>query len=329
VKKILLALAALLLASPAFSQEVTIKLGTLAPNGSTWHLLLKDVAEKWSQVSGGRVKLRIYAGGTQGGEGDMTRKMEVGQLQAAAITNVGMHDLVQEPQALSVPLMFEDEKEFEAVFAKVRPKLDQLLEQRGYVALHWAQVGFVKWFCAKPYRSPAEMGDAKVFAWEGDPGSVEAWKAAGFRPVVLSVTDTMPSLQTGMINCITQAPLYVLTARLFDKVPHMIDVNWGFVVGATLVKKETWDKVPADLRPKLLEIAREAGRKVDQEARRLEVDAIEAMKKQGLKVVQVDRGPWRQSAEKAWPAIRAKVVPASFFDEVVALRDQQRGSARK
>jgi len=40
-------------------------------------------------------------------------------------------------------------------------------------------------FCAKAYRTPAEMTDAKMFAWDGDPASVEAWNVAGFRPVVL------------------------------------------------------------------------------------------------------------------------------------------------
>src|SRR5512146_564959 len=89
------------------AQQVTIKLGTLAPQGSTWHELLKDMAQRWEQVSNGQVKLRIYAGGTQGSEGDMVRKMGIGQLQAAAITAVGMHDVLPEPQVMSVPFLFQ------------------------------------------------------------------------------------------------------------------------------------------------------------------------------------------------------------------------------
>ena len=60
-----LALAAALLAvAPiARAQEVTIKLGTLAPNGSTWHSLLLEMGERWAEASQGRVKLRIYPGG--------------------------------------------------------------------------------------------------------------------------------------------------------------------------------------------------------------------------------------------------------------------------
>ncbi len=327
MKKLALALA-LAIAAPASAQEITIKLGTLAPSGSTWHNLLKELADRWAQASGGKVKLRIYPGGTQGSEGDMVRKMAVGQLQAAAITNVGMHDIAKEPQALSMPGMIESEAEFNAVFPKVEPQLDRILEGKGYVPLQWSQVGFIRIFCTKGYRTPADMADAKMFAWDGDPASVEAWKAGGFHPVVLSSTDVVPSLQTGMINCIANVPLYLLTARLFERANHMIDVPWGYLIGATLIRKDAWEKVPADLRPKLLAIARELGARVDAEVHKLNDDAVAAMKKQGLQVVEVDPGPWRAAAEKAWPVVRGKVVPTAFFDEVVRLRDAYRKSHR-
>src|SRR5918911_3969269 len=124
MRRIAFALALAAAAPLASAQEVTVKLGTLAPQGSTWHNLLKEMGEKWAEASGGKVKLRIYAGGTQGNEGDMVRKMAVGQLQAAAITNVGMHDIVKEPQALSVPGMIESEAEFASVFPKVEADLE-------------------------------------------------------------------------------------------------------------------------------------------------------------------------------------------------------------
>ena len=37
----------------------TIKLGTLAPEGSPWHEILIDMVEAWKQASGGTVKVRI------------------------------------------------------------------------------------------------------------------------------------------------------------------------------------------------------------------------------------------------------------------------------
>lgn len=328
MKKAIFAAVLLFGVSSSRAQEVTIKLGTLAPVGSTWHELLKEMVEKWTQVSGGKVKLRVYAGGTQGSEGDMVRKMSIGQLHAASITTVGMHDIVQEPQALTVPLMFDNEDELRRVFSKMQPKMEALLEKRGYVTLQWSEVGPVVFFCTKPYKTPAEMADAKLFAWEGDPAAVEAWKAAGFRPVVLSSTDIVPSLQTGMISCFNMVPLYALTARLFDKANYMMDVNWGYLLGATLMRKDAWERIPADLRPKLIQVARELGQRIDAEIAKLNTDAIDAMKKQGLTVVSVDQAPWRRAAEKAWPTVRGKVIPAAFFDEVKKERDAVRAAPK-
>jgi TRAP-type C4-dicarboxylate transport system substrate-binding protein len=319
MKKLLIALI-VAVASSALAQDVTIKLGTLAPQGSSWHTLLKELAEKWSDASGGKVKLKIYAGGTQGSEGDMVRKMGVGQLQAASITNVGMHDIIAEPMVFTAPGMVDDSN-FTKVFPPFEKRLEALAEAKGYVVLHWAQIGSVRMFCTKAYKTPEEAADAKFFAWDGDPGSIEAFKLSGFRPVVLASTDIVPSLQTGMINCVSQAPAYVLAARLFDRANKMIDYPWTYLIGATLVKKEAWDKVPADLRPKLVAIAREVGAKVDAEVKKLNDDAVEAMKKQGLEVVKVDPAPWQKAAERSWPAIRGKVVPVAFFDEVVKARD--------
>src|SRR3990172_2612941 len=218
-----MALAALLaaLASSARAQGVvTLKLGTLAPQGSTWHELLRDMGQRWERAWGGQVKLRVYAGGAQGSEGDMVRKMGIGQLQAAAISNVGMHDVLPEPQAMSVPFLFEDAAQMECAFEKVRPRIDAALEKRGLVAIQWSKIGAIHLFCDKPHRSPADMSDAKIWAWEGDPKSVEAFRAAGLKPVVLSSNDVVPSLQTGMIDCVPNVPLYVLTARPYERGPH-------------------------------------------------------------------------------------------------------------
>jgi TRAP-type C4-dicarboxylate transport system substrate-binding protein len=324
VKKIALAAALAALASAAHAQPVTIKLGTLAPQGSSWHEILKELAQRWEQASGGQVKLRVYAGGAQGSESDMVRKMGIGQLQATAITNVGMHDVIPEPQGLSVPFMFDDLGQMECAFEKVRPRLDAALDRRGFVAIQWSRIGSVHLFCDRPRRSPADMGNAKVWIWEGDPKSVEAYRAAGLHPVVLSATDIVPSLQTGMIDCVPNVPLYVLTARLYEKTNHMMDVAWSYMLGATLVRKDVWQKIPADVRTKLLAIAVELGNKTDAEVRRLNSDAVSAMERQGLKVVRTDPVPWRAAIERSWKVLRGGVVPAEFFDEIKAARDECR-----
>jgi TRAP-type C4-dicarboxylate transport system substrate-binding protein len=319
-----LALVLSLSASRAEAQ-VTIKLATLAPSGSAWHDLLKELAVEWERVSEGRVRVRVYPGGAQGNEGEMVRKLRIGQLQAAALSNIGLHDVTTEAQALSIPLLFRDEGELRCALDREKGALEAALAKQGLVAIQWGVIGAVSFFCNAPVRTPAELGRLKLFAWEGDPGSVEALRQAGLQPVVLSSTDLVPALQTGMVDCVGNVPLYVLTARLFERARYLTDLPWGYLVGATVVRQEAWERIPAELRPRLLAEARRLGARVDAEVHRLNLDAVEAMRRQGLTLVSVDPAAWRPALERSWPALRGPVIPAPFFDEMVGARDACRG----
>src|SRR3954447_16927176 len=132
-----LTLALLLMCSAAHADE-KIKLGTLAPSGSTWHTLLKEMGQKWSEASGGKVKVIIYPGGVVGNEGDMVKKTRIGQLQAAALTTIGLHEITPEPQAVDTPLMVTSFDELDYVMEKLGPRLEKTLEQKGYIVIGWS-----------------------------------------------------------------------------------------------------------------------------------------------------------------------------------------------
>src|SRR5262249_15608696 len=111
----------------------------------------------------------------------------------------------------------------------------------------------------------------------------------------------------------------------YQKANQMSDLRWAVVNGATVIKKDVWDKIPADLQPKLLEIAHEYGRRIQLEVRKMNEEAIATMKSQGLQVVPVpDLPAWREAAGRANVVVRGQVVPASTFDEVTRLRNEFR-----
>jgi TRAP-type C4-dicarboxylate transport system substrate-binding protein len=325
------ALALLLAATSASAQTTTrIKLGTLAPQGSTWHQLLTSMAQEFSKASGGKVELKIYAGGTQGSEGEMIRKMSIGQLHAASITAIGLHEITPEPQAEDAPFMIDSYEEYDYVHEKVRGKLEAAISQRGFQVLQWGEVGFVYLFSTQPYRTPADFGKGKVFTWNGDPGAEAAWKAAGFHPVVLSSTDLVPSLTSGMINIIGQSPLYAYTTNLYSRANNMLNLRWGFLTGATVVRKDVWEKIPQDVRQQLLQISEDYGKKTREDVRKQNDDAIAQMKKRGLNVAQpADIQAWQAAAEQANAVVRGKVVPASIYDEVKKYRDEYRAQHKR
>ncbi|MCS6915347.1 MAG: TRAP transporter substrate-binding protein DctP [Myxococcota bacterium] len=314
----------------AHAEEVIIKLGTLVPVGSPWHLLLKQAAQEFEAVSGGRVKLRVYAGGTMGNEGDMVKKMRYGQLQAAALSTIGLHEITAEPMALDLPMLVENTEEREYVLSKIGPRLEAALNNNGYVLLNWSEVGMTRFFTTEARPTIDAMRKGKIFVWDGDPHSAAAWRAGGFHPVVLSSTDIISSLTTGMIDTVVYPPSYALAMRIHEKARYMHDFIWSSLTGATVVSKATWDKVPQDVRPKLLDVARALGRQTVEKAREMEAEALTKMKAQGLQVVPItDRSGWEAAAKAANGVVRGKVVPADLFDEVHRLVSEFRKQRSK
>ncbi len=323
------ALCAVSSATPASAQTVTIKMATLVPEGSSWHTILKEVAEKWKTISGGRVVVRLYAGGVAGDDPDVVRKMRLGTLNAGVLTSVGLAEIDKSVYALGVPMMYDSYDEIYGVLEKMRPSLEAGLEEKGFVSLNWVDAGWVHFFAKKPVEKPADLKALKLFAWAGDTQAIEVLKSGGFNPVPLPSTELSTALQTGLVQALGTPPQVAVISQYFVHAPFMTDLDWQLLLGGTVVRKEVWDKIPAELHAPLLEAAREAGRRLQEEIRQSAQRDVEAMKKRGLKVVPVDaktKAEWRQTAEAFYPKIRGPIVPAAAFDQAMKYRDELRAA---
>ncbi len=181
--------AGLVLAITSGSYGQPMKMATLAPKGSAWHLILQEMGEKWKSVSGGRVTLTLYPGGVAGDDGDVVRKMRLGTLNAGLLTSLGLAQIDRSILALQIPMMYDSYEELDAVLEKMSPGLEKIFEQKGFVVLNWTDAGWVHFFTKTPVRTPEDLKGLKLFTGAGDTETVELWKAAGFRPVPLPVTE--------------------------------------------------------------------------------------------------------------------------------------------
>jgi TRAP-type C4-dicarboxylate transport system substrate-binding protein len=316
-----------LYAGPASAQPVLVKMATLVPDGSSWHLILKETADKWRTVSNGTVTVRLYAGGVAGDDPDVVRKMRLGTLNAGVLTSVGVAEIDKSVYALGVPMMYDSYEEVYYVLDKMRPRLEASLESKGFVVLNWADGGWVHFFAQKPVAVPDDLKALKLFSWAGDATSVDLWKSAGFNPIPLPATEIATALQTGLVNALGCPPQVAVIAQYYNYAKNMTALPWQLLLGATVINKTVWDKVPADLKPALLQAARESGTRLRDEIRKTGDRDVEAMRKRGLNVVAVDakaREQWKKTAESLYPKIRGAVVPADAFDEAMRYRDEYR-----
>jgi TRAP-type C4-dicarboxylate transport system substrate-binding protein len=274
--------------------------------------------------------VRLYPGGVAGDDPDVVRKMRLGTLQAGVLTSVGVAEVDKSVYALGVPLMYSSYEEVYFVLEKMKPRLEASLAEKGFVVLNWADGGWVHFFTQQPVAAPEDLRKLKLFSWAGDPEAIEVWKSAGFNPVPLPATEITTALQTGLVSALGSPPQVAVISQYYNHAKNMTDMRWQLLLGATLITRQTWEKIPADVRPALMEIARDAGRRLQAEIRKSGDKDVEEMKKRGLKVVPVtgaQRAEWQKLTEKMYPRIRGPIVPADAFDEAMRYRDEYRKGA--
>src|SRR5256885_8133110 len=122
IRKMLLTAALLVCVSVQAQESAKVRLGTLAPRGTSWHRALLEMGEKWRAGQGAGATFIVYTDGSQGGEADMVRRMRVGQLNAALLSVVGLNDIDDSVTALQkMPLVFRSWQEVDYVREKLRP----------------------------------------------------------------------------------------------------------------------------------------------------------------------------------------------------------------
>lgn len=313
--------------APATAQ--TIKLATLAPQGSPWALALQDIASQWLEASNGKVRTRIFAGGVAGDEVDMVRKMRIGQLQAAALTGVGLAHITQDVRALQMPMLLRTDAELDFVRSRIADRLEGALVAKGFRVLNWVDAGWVQFFTSTPVVSPTDLKPHKLFAWVGETAHIDAWRSAGYQPIPLPATEIHTALSSGLITALPTTPVAALAFQWFGQAPHMTDINWAPLIGATVVTERAWKRVPDGLKANLAEQARNIGNVAQAKIRGLGQKAIAVMQQHGLTVHAVPDATvaqWEHGARAGYAALLDRIVPADLVSEVERLRDEYRAA---
>jgi TRAP-type C4-dicarboxylate transport system substrate-binding protein len=312
------------------SAQVAVKLGTMLPKDTSYYTALLKMGQKWREASGGAVTLTVYPGGAQGGEADVVRKIRAGQLTAGMLSAVGLSDIDKSVTCLQyMPLVFRSWEELDYVRDRIAPKLEKLLLDKGLVTLFWGDAGWVRFFSKTPFQRPSDLKKMKIFTWTGDTYQFDLMKNMGYQPIALETNDILPSLKTGMIEVVSYPPYLAEFGQIDRAAPNMLDLNWAPMVGATVIKKEVWEKFPAQGRDAAVKSAQAAGEEIRQASRKENEASVAAMRKRGLQVQSVTteiENEWRQFAEAVYPSIRGRMVPADMFDEVLQLLKEYRGS---
>lgn len=319
-------LAAAVAAASVLHAQGPIKIGSPAPDQSIYVKTLRDMGEAWKKRTNGRVTYIVYAG-TVGTEESMIRDMRgsARRLHAAQLSAISLGNMESAFNVFGLPMFFQNYAEADRVLQKLTPLLEQRLEAKGLKALNWGYVGWVHVFSKGPVTSVDDLKKQKLFAAAGDDAMVKWYRDNGFTAVPLDATEMLAALKTGMIEAVPAPPLYAQLLNWYSSAPHMMDLGFAPLMGATVMSLDSWKRISAEDQVVVLEEAKKAGERLRREIPKLEQEAIAAMKLKGLKVSAVNTAEWRAAADKLGDALmKAGLVPGDVYDLARRERDAVR-----
>ena len=314
----------------AAKPAVQLKIATLAPEGSTWMVLMHELDDRVREATEGRVGFKFYAGGVQGDERIVLRKMRAGQLQGGGFTGNGLGAIAPSLRVLEAPFLFESEDEIDAVYAAVGPELERALGEGGHQLLGWAEVGFVHLFTKRPVRNLDDLKSLKMWLWEGDPLAQAFFEEAGVTPVPLAITDVYTSLQTGLVEGVYSSPYACVVLQWHTQVAAMSETPITHAIGAVVVTQDAWAKLAEGDRAKVRAIAEDVFARLKESSRRENRAAIDDIRKAGLEIVGIapaDLEVFREIGARAAKRSEGVLFPAELLARVRKVVADHRAAA--
>ena len=306
------------------AQTTTVKLASVVPEISIWANSLRQMSTEVSQQTGRRVTLTVFLGGSQGDEPTVLRKMRLDALQAAALTGIGLGSIDSAFNVFDVPFFFESYDELNAVTAALTPTLAKRLDAKGYVLVNWGNGGWTQIFTKKPVKTVDELKKSKLWTSAGNDRMVQWFKANGFEPRAMAMTDIMTGLTTGMVEAVPTTPIAALGYQWYKQTPNMLDIGLAPVVGATVVTKKAWNAISAADRSTILALAAGVQKRLEAEVPKTEAAAIAEMQRRGLTVTKASGPEWRKEVDGLAATMRGEMVPKDMFDLALKARDAYR-----
>ena len=327
-----LAAAALVTTGTAAADNVEVRLATLAPEGSSWMKVLGKGAVEIDKKTQGRVKVKYYAGGVQGDERDVIRKINLGQLDGAAVTSVGLSMVDESIRVLELPRMFASIEEMDYVSDKMWPYFVDKFEKKGFRLGDRGDVGWIYFMSKDEVKSIGDLKKLKVWMW-GDDQLVRAmYKKLGVSGVPLGVPEVEPALTTGRINACYGSPLAAVALQWNSKIKFMTSMPMSYAIGATVLKKDVYAKVSAEDQAMVLKITKGMQRVLRKRIRKDNEASQKTMVRKGVMVTETPAdmiAGFDAAAKSVWKELAGKVYSQAELDMVLKHRDEYRAKSTK
>lgn len=313
-------------------EAATIKIATIAPDGSAWMKEMRRAAEAVKQRTQGQLEIKFYPGGVMGSDATVVKKIKLGQLQGGAFSGAELSPVLPDAQIYSLPFLFRDQREVDYVRGKLDARLKADFEKQGMKILGMCGGGFAYLMSTRSIQNRDDLKKSKVWVPQADKIAQVTFEAGNVTPIALPLADVFTALSTGMIETVGNTPSGTIAFQWHTKIKYLIDFPLTYIMGMLAVDKKIFDRLDPVQQAVLLEEFDKSFAKIDAQTRQDNAAAYEALTKQGVQVIKPnaeERAFWVSTGEKAREQLaKEKAYTPELYAELLIALEAARKSAQ-
>jgi TRAP-type transport system periplasmic protein len=323
----------LLAVGSAFAQDVkerSIKLALVNTADSAHGVGAKRLAEVVAQKSGGKLTLKLYPGGTLGGEAAVASSMQGGTIEMSMMGPGLLTGVDRAFGVFDTPFLFDSFREVDgALDGPVGSKLLDKLPAKGLVGLSYWDHGFRILTNSKRPISKLEDVQGLKIRVQQIPVFIDSFKALGANAVPMPFTELYQALESKAVDGQENPFVSAEVTKFYEVQKYASATRHAYSPLLVLASKKFWDQLSDAERKILFDAANEVKPYQRQISREMDAKAVETLKGKGMVVNEVPEQERVRMRERLQPVVdKHKQSIGELAGEMTAAIEKIRTGAR-
>jgi tripartite ATP-independent transporter DctP family solute receptor len=302
-----------------------IKVGIGLPADHPQGLAVQKFAELVSEKSGGKMKVRLFAGGALGNDVTMISALQGGTLEMTVpdtSTLVGIGGL-KEFGLINLPFLFTKSEEADALLdGPFGQKLMAKLPEKNLIGLGFWENGFRQVTNSRrPITKADEFSGLKLRVIQ-NPLFIETFTALGASAQPMPFPEVYTALEQRVVDGQENPFATILASKFYEVQKNAVVSNHIYSVWAFLMSKRFWDRLSADEKKILTEASDEARLFERKTIRDFDAKALDELKEKGMQVTTLsaeETAKLREKTQPVWTKFKKEFGEAAADDMLATL----------
>lgn len=213
------------------------------------------------EYSGGTIQGTKIAGGSLGGEREETEMLQLGTLECAFISDMGVDSAIGGLGWAWLPFMLTDYDMVDEYYINgwIGDKLDEAFAEQGIIRVAATENAFRE--CGNVKRAINSMDDLKGLKIRVPETQAcqDFYTAIGAIPAAIATSETLAALEQGTVDGVDNSIYNMKSMGVLERIEYITMLNYMYSGASISCSEEFWNSMTADQQAAFKKAADEAG----------------------------------------------------------------------